>query len=417
MLACAEAQAGGVFTVNSTGDKGDLATQDGACDASTTAGTQCTLRAAIEQSNAVPGSEDVVFEIPGGGVQTIKPKTVLPTITGALFINGYTQDGASTNTKGIPLPLTTQIKIFLDGDRIDELLGGSGLRFGPGSSASSLRGLAIGNFPSAGVHAEAPITVSGNFLGTNAKGTGARPNHRGFFGAATSGGTQIGGGAFDDPNLISGNRAGAIASNAAVIVEGNYIGTERNGKAPLPNKIQPGVGDAAVTLAGFVASDKVFRNIIAHTPGVGVSVLNDNPGSLISANRMFGNESLGIDLAEDGVTPNDDLDPDDGPNQRQNFPVITRAERTGETTTVEGVLNSVPNQVYIIEVFQADGRSRQGKVYLGGIGTSTGPNGELPFSLEFAKPKREQFVTATATRVAVGEFGTTSEFAKPRKVR
>ena len=412
LLAGGDARAGSAITVNETGDESDIAPAT-PCDVSADPGSQCTLRAAIQTANLTPGHDPIDFQIPGSGVKKIAVQSALPAITAPVDIYGYGQSGSSANTDGFPLPLTTQIKIFLDGDALSG--SASGLRFDPGATGSAVRGLAIGNFPFAGIRAEVPVTMQGNFLGTNAAGTGPRPNLVGFLGGSAAANTLIGGPDFDDPNLISGNLAEAIVTNAAVTIQGNYIGTERDGKAPLPNTTEE---DPlfALLLAGD-GSDKVSRNIIANSSAGGISVPNPNAGSLLSVNRMFGNDGLGIDLGEDGVTANDDLDPDPGPNTLQNYPVITSAERSGGTTEIQGDLNSVPNENFIMEFFQADGKSRQGKMYLGGIGTSTGPNGEAPFSLEFVKPKRGKFVTATATRIASGDEGATSEFSKPVKVK
>ena len=44
-----------------------------------------TLRWAIEQANATFGQDSIHFNIPGGGVQSIKPTTALPTITETEF--------------------------------------------------------------------------------------------------------------------------------------------------------------------------------------------------------------------------------------------------------------------------------------------------------------------------------------------
>ena len=79
------------------------------------------------------------------------------------------------------------------------------------------------------------MTIQGNFLGTNAAGTGARPNGLGILGLTGAVNVLIGGPDFDDPNLISGNLGEALVTNAATEAHGNYIGTERDGKSPLPN--------------------------------------------------------------------------------------------------------------------------------------------------------------------------------------
>lgn len=52
-----------------------------------------TLRWAIEQANATFGQDSIHFNIPGGGVQSIKPTTALPTITETVIIDATTQPG------------------------------------------------------------------------------------------------------------------------------------------------------------------------------------------------------------------------------------------------------------------------------------------------------------------------------------
>lgn len=73
-----------VFFVNSTGDEADFDLTDGRCDVEPPSSplTRCTLRAAIQESNATPAADPrdpqantIVFNIPGSGVQTIKPSS------------------------------------------------------------------------------------------------------------------------------------------------------------------------------------------------------------------------------------------------------------------------------------------------------------------------------------------------------
>ncbi len=52
------------FTVNSTSDVGDNNAGDGVCN---DGGGNCTLRAAIEESNALVGADNIHFNIAGGG--------------------------------------------------------------------------------------------------------------------------------------------------------------------------------------------------------------------------------------------------------------------------------------------------------------------------------------------------------------
>ena len=93
------------FTVNSTGDTSDSTPGDGICGDE--AG-KCTLRAAIEEANAIAGADSIAFDIPttdiGYASSTdsflIQPSSALPTVTSPVTIDGYTQPGASVNTNG-----------------------------------------------------------------------------------------------------------------------------------------------------------------------------------------------------------------------------------------------------------------------------------------------------------------------------
>src|SRR5690349_762556 len=69
----------GPFTVTNTNDTG--------------AGS---LRQAIIDANTMGGGT-INFNIPGAGVHTITPLTVLPTIAQTVTIDGYTQTGSSMN--------------------------------------------------------------------------------------------------------------------------------------------------------------------------------------------------------------------------------------------------------------------------------------------------------------------------------
>jgi hypothetical protein len=53
-----------IFTVNTVDDAPDLTVFDNICDAAATPGLQCTLRAAVEQSNATAGADVINFSLP-----------------------------------------------------------------------------------------------------------------------------------------------------------------------------------------------------------------------------------------------------------------------------------------------------------------------------------------------------------------
>src|SRR5262245_55896196 len=82
-----------VFTVTSTDDNGGTNPNPG--------DNSGTLRQAIVDANAHPnsgGPDEIHFDIPGSGVQTIALQNDLPFLDDPVVIDGYTQHGASPNT-------------------------------------------------------------------------------------------------------------------------------------------------------------------------------------------------------------------------------------------------------------------------------------------------------------------------------
>ena len=61
------------FTVNSTADGEDVNQGDGICETATAG--ECTLRAAIMEANASPGTDTISFHIPGDGPHIIPPRS------------------------------------------------------------------------------------------------------------------------------------------------------------------------------------------------------------------------------------------------------------------------------------------------------------------------------------------------------
>src|SRR6185503_13342522 len=94
-----------------------------------------------------------------------------------------------------------------------------------------------------------------------------------------------------------------------------------------------------------VAALPVGINLIAYNAldGVRISGL-DTAANTIAQNSIFSNTRLGINLVggigenANGVTPNDATDIDPGPNNLQNFPVLTNPAPAA--TTISGTLDS-----------------------------------------------------------------------------
>ena len=159
--------------------------------------------------------------------------------------------------------------------------------------------------------------------------------------------------------------------------------------------------------------DLEARNIIAYNKGNGVVVVTGTQNAILT-NSIFTNSGLGIDLARDGVTPNDPGDPDTGPNNLQNFPVLANAIVNGVTATIAGTLNSTPNtsdfrvEFFLNSVSDPSGHG-EGRTFLGTDSVDTDANGDATIQLvdNSGQVTDGSFISATATDPS----GNTSEFS------
>ena len=272
--------------------------------------------------------------------------------------------------------------------------------------------------------------ISGNRIGTDASGTMAIPNGSGVPGAGVllSGCSNArvgsnGDGLFDaaERNLISGNSGYGIhvlEGSGDHLIGGNYIGVKANGSEALGNS-QDGIllqGAYGVTIGGTLPA---LHNTIAFNNGAGIAVgieisSTREVNNILRGNAIFANFGLGIDLGSDGVTANDPGDPDDGPNDLQNYPVLTAARSSTSRVTVEGSLNSTPSTTFWIDVYASnacDGSGYgEGKSYLGSLTITTTANGRVNFNAELPNwPGAGVIISATATGT---DKGSTSEFSQ-----
>jgi hypothetical protein len=413
------AEAATTFTVNRTGDASDRDITNARCDTSANRGNQCTLRAAIEEANDTSGEDTIRFQIGDtDSVKTISPDSRLPVVTDTVTIDGYTQTGASENTleEGTDAVFKVQLKgsdagAFETGLRIE-------------AADSTIRGLAINRFHVGvnivGIGGEnGGNRVEGNFIGTNAAGTADRGN--GIIGVSigtpdnTVGGTEPA-----RRNLISGNDGdGIVLAGANNTVQGNLIGTRADGSGDLGND---GDGVHISILGNTVGGlESGAANTISRNGGSGVLLgISTATGNSVLSNSIFANGGLGIDLNNDGVTPNDTDDPDTGENNLQNFPVIDSAtwNSTTDLTTITGTLNSNPSQDFRIQCFltgnQPDASGHgEGELLLDTTTRSTDSAGDATFQCDTQEAVAGREVAATATNISTGD---TSEFSANKEV-
>ncbi|MBI4519067.1 MAG: CSLREA domain-containing protein [Deltaproteobacteria bacterium] len=254
-----------------------------------------------------------------------------------------------------------------------------------------------------------------NRIGTDASGLNALPN--GANGILNSGFAAWGLAASD--NLISGNALAGVDCGGGIgdFISGNRIGTDATGAAPLPN------GRDGVRLSGGVSGPilaQVVSNRIAYNRRDGVRIEGTTVlGNLISANEIFENGGLGIDLGGDGVTANDAGDADSGPNHLQNFPALTLAVANNGTTTVAGTLSTAePNSEFTMEFFANDACDPsghgEGMTFLGSAAQTTDGSGNLTFQVVLpveVQPGRIMTATAHISDSGSANWRDASEFS------
>ncbi len=477
-LLAATAQAA-TITVNSTAD---TAANDGACtlrEAIIAANTNTASGAAAGECAAgAAGLDTIAFNIAGAGVHTITPASLLPAITEAVLINGYTQPGASPNTNAFPAALNTVLLIEVNG-------GSGGGQLNINAAGTTIRGIVFNRGSDEIAMNASNVAIAGNFIGTNPAGTAAMGGSTGFAIRQNLGNNNIiGGPAAADRNLLSGDTRGAISidNGSGTLIEGNYIGTDISGTAALNGGgFRDGVTIFGTTAQSATSNTRIFGNLISGNSGNGVyttstgglflqgnligtqrdgvaALGNGQAGVYISGtgnaiggtgelqgntiafnqaggvwvqpdtgsfgnsilgNSIHSNTGLGISLNNPAGTPlvNDACDVDAIPGNRgQNYPVITSAPVAGGNVTISGTLNSTASMPFRIEFFSnvaADPSGNgEGQTFLGFANVTTDSACNASFGpLVFAVPPGQANFTATATDAATNLPNSTSEFS------
>ena len=136
------------------------------------------------------------------------------------------------------------------------------------------------------------LRVEGNYIGTNAAGTGAVYTSINSIGILVGeSNNTIGGTTSASRNVISGNGNGVrLLNSTGNVVEGNYIGTDVTGSTALANSTGVYVFDAPQNIIG--GTNAGAGNLIAGNSNAGINITG--PGNLVQGNL--------IGLAADGTT-------------------------------------------------------------------------------------------------------------------
>jgi len=317
------------FTVISALDNPDASPGNGSCSIGPPVAV-CTLRAAIQEANALAGTDTIILDIGlPEGTYTYSPATPLPAITAPVTISksadggqlvldgsaagvGLAADGIVIRSTGVSISGFAIVNFGDDGILIDGAGGGggatiTGMRVGIDYSDVAAPNNADGvnifnsgnnviggttatqrNIISANLDGGVQIsgangdnnTVLGNYIGLDGTGTLDRGN--GVQGVSIAGGSNniIGGTAAGARNVISGNTQDGVqiisAPNNSVL--GNYIGTDYTGE------LDRGNGSSGVLISGFAligASSNTIggataaaRNIISGNDVDGIRILS-----------------------------------------------------------------------------------------------------------------------------------------------
>jgi parallel beta-helix repeat protein len=291
------------FVVNGGLDYEDCNPGNGACDPGTwdvghtvctPAPGVCTLRAAIQESNASAGLDDIRFSFIG---QPLQPASALPSITEAATVDGLdTGNGQS---------------VRLDGSNAG--IGANGLVLA--ASGCTVRNMTITGFQADTedyngfgiVIWGGNAVIEGNYLGSNAVGTTGLGNENGGILISGGGNNRVGGTTAAQRNIISGNdghgiqigdpQASTGSPNNRII--GNYIGLAPNGSAALANADTGVVVAYAASTGNQIGGVNAGEgNIISGNNQHGIAIFSGASGTLVRGN------TIGLNTAGTNTIPN-----------------------------------------------------------------------------------------------------------------
>lgn len=267
--------------------------------------------------------------------------------------------------------------------------------------------------------------VLGNFIGTDAAGTLAANNVGDvgveIYGDANEIRGNVIGGITGTTGFLS-VQAGIDLREGAQdnVIEGNFIGVDASGTIAIPNHLGVVVGPFDVSLEAptnnRIGGDAPGAgNLIAFNEAGGVVGLATSEGTRVTRNSIHsnhGNGGLGIDLGGDGATANDHGDNDVGPNTLLNHPFVSSAVFGSTGTVVVGRVPTPNPQSIVVEIFAnpapGQGEIVEAKTFLGTVQ----PQPDGAFLAVLSSAPVGVAITATATDSA----GNTSEISAPRLV-
>jgi CSLREA domain-containing protein len=304
------------YTVNSTGDQADQTVGSSGCR---TIVETCTLRAAIEESNASIGATDTIkfaSSFDGEIADTIELGSSLPTVTDSVRIGGLPLVPCETDYFGLSGPCVG----------IDGPAAGTALRVA--AKEVVLNNLAISGAKTAIGSVSAPgMRLYNNWFGLKLDGN-AGAIDTGVLLDQGSNGATVGGIGSETRNVFANIAAVGVEIDGAdaAVVRGNGFGVMPDGATLAPNGTNIKIADAATGDNRVARGNWIGRtleeeelgspicdggcNVIAGANGAGIDLAGNgaNEGPATGSTRIFGNYiglnafgSTGVSNALQGV--------------------------------------------------------------------------------------------------------------------
>jgi uncharacterized repeat protein (TIGR01451 family) len=291
-------------------------------------------------------------------------------------ISGNTTWGVITDSAANTISILGNY-IGTKADLSGALANGTGVKVCDGCSvslgAAGVGNIVSGNLGSGMVLAGDGTTLIAHYIGIAGSGGTAMPNATGIQIDATASNNIIGGASPSDVNYIGGNtQNGILVRGDDNTIDNNWIGVAPDGTTARGN------GGSGVRI-----ENSGSRNFVGTTFGNklvfnvnGATVADTGIGNVIRRGKIAGNTNRGIDLGDNGTTNNDAVDADTGPNNFQNFPLISEAKYVAGNISVKATLDSsggVNANFVIFDIYKADASSpAQALEYLGNSGCQAG---------------------------------------------
>ena len=356
------------------------------------------------ERNILSGNAELGVGLQGFGQNIVAGNFIGTDATGT----GPLGNGNGSGTSGVDIYASDGNLIGTDGDGVGDAAERNIISANPGD------GVDIGVGSNNNV-------VAGNFIGTDVTGTkplgnsraGINVNYGSSFNRIGTDGLSVDN--VSEANVISCNGGQVDLGSGAPpgqgnLIAGNFVGSDVNG-----NPIAGATTGSGIDVEGGsndqIGGSPTLANTIANNSH-GVAVSGASTGVSIRANRIFDNgPGLGIDLGGDGVTLNNSHAGQPGPNNWQNFPVLSTAVADSATRVV-GTLNSAPNTTFTLDFYANDPTVADwygpGRYYLGSAIATTDASGNASFNVSgLALTTPGEWISATATDPG----GNTSEFA------